>query len=128
MNLPFVEHVGARIVETGHGTSVLCLQVQPHHFNSHGVVHGGVMFTLADTGMGAALYPTLGPAERCATIEIKINYFRPVLEGELQCRSVLVHRGRTTASLESTLLVADTVVGKALGTFAVFAHRREPAG
>ena len=82
-----------------------------------------VLFTLADTGMGAALLSTLSPIESCATIEVKINYFRPVVEGPLSCRTEIVHRGRRTASLESTLLWDGKTVAKASGTFAIFARR-----
>jgi acyl-CoA thioesterase len=123
MPLPFFEHIGARIVESSAGSSLLALTIQPIHFNSTGVVHGGVPFTLADTGMGAALYPSLQAAEGCATIEIKINYFRPVTGGELTCRSLLVYRGRSTANLESILSIGDVVVSKANGTFAIFARK-----
>lgn len=123
---PFVDHVGARIVNTAPDGSVLTLAVQPQHFNSFGVVHGGVLFTLADTGMGAALLPTLEPTQACATIEIKINYFRPALRGDIECRTQLVHRGRRTACLESTLAVDGTLVAKATGTFAIF--ERPPVG
>lgn len=129
MHLPFVEHVGARIVESSPGASLLTLAIAPFHLNSNGVVHGGVPFTLADTGMGAALFPMLGPGERCATIEIKISYFRPVLQGDLHCRSRVVHRGGRTASLESTLHDGEgTLVGMATGTFAVIAARPVPIG
>ena len=127
MPLPFVEHVGVRIVETGNAGSLLALTIAAHHFNSQGAVHGAVLFTLADTGMGAALYTALDPSESCATIEVKINYFRPVIEGEVQCRSQLVHRGRTTATLESTLHAGSNLVGKATGTFAVFPRRAASA-
>lgn len=120
---PFVDRLGARFVEVANGTSLLSLQVGPDHFNGHGVVHGGVLFTLADTGMGAALYTTLAPSEICTTIEVKINYFRPVLEGEVECRSRVVHRGRSTATLESELVANGKLVGKATGTFAIL--RRE---
>lgn len=123
MPLPFVDHIGARIVESKDGSSLLTLSIQPCHFNSSGMVHGGALFTLADTGMGAALFSSLQPTEGCATIEIKINYFRPVTEGELACRSVLVHRGRSTANLESILSVGGIVVGKANGTFAIFPRK-----
>ena len=119
MPLHFVKHVGLRIVRHAEGESLLTLPIETQHFNSQGVVHGGALFTLADTGMGAALYPTLAPGEACATIEIKINYFRAVRGGEVVCRSQVVHRGRTTAAIESTLSVGDTVVGKATGTFAI---------
>lgn len=119
MSQRFDKHVGLRIVENAGGTSLLTLPIEAPHFNFQGVVHGGALFTLADTGMGAALYPTLAPGEGCATIEIKINYFRAVRGGEVVCRSQVVHRGRTTAAIESTLSVGDTVVGKATGTFAI---------
>lgn len=123
MPLPFVDHVGARIVEATPGASLLVLDIQPFHFNSGGVVHGAVPFTLADTGMGAALFPALAPTQACATIEVKIHYFRPVTGGVLRCRSTLLHRGKTTAALESVLTVDDRLVGKATGTFAVFERR-----
>jgi acyl-CoA thioesterase len=119
VELPFLQHVGARIVGQADGTGVVALRLQPHHRNSSGLVHGGVPFTLADTAMGAALYSTLGEGERCATIEIKISYFRPITEGELVCRSRIVHRGRNTASLEAALTVGDTLVANATGTFAI---------
>lgn len=127
MALPFVEHVGIQVVEAAAASSLLALEIQPHHFNSHGVVHGAVAFTLADTGMGAALYTVLDSAESCATIEVKINYFRPVLEGRLECRSELVHRGKTTATLESTLRVGEQLVAKAVGTFAIVLRRQDVA-
>jgi acyl-CoA thioesterase len=121
--MPFVDHVGIRIEQMHAGESLLSLELQACHFNSNGVVHGGVLFTLADTGMGAALLSTLSPIESCATIEVKINYFRPVVEGPLSCRTEIVHRGRRTASLESTLLSDGKTVAKASGTFAIFARR-----
>jgi acyl-CoA thioesterase len=120
MPLPFVEHVGAEIMDCSAGKSLLSLFVQPIHFNSSGVVHGAALFTLADTGMGAAFFSVLGPGERCSTIEVKINYFRPVLEGTVECRSEVIHRGRNIANLESTLSVAGVTVCKANGSFAIF--------
>ncbi len=85
-----------------------------------GAVHGAALFTLADTGMGAALFSILEPQERCSTIEVKINYFKPVLEGVVACRSQVVHRGRTVANIDSVLTVDGTLVGKANGSFAIF--------
>lgn len=127
MSHRFVDHVGLRIVESGNGTSLLSLTLQPHHRNLNGVAHGAVLFTLADTGMGAALYPTLEPHEACSTIEVKIAYFRPVTGGEIECRSSLVYRGRSTASLESSLTVDGVLVSRASGTFAIHLRRAAPA-
>ncbi len=120
MAFPFIDHVGVRIEEIGQGTSRLTLRVQPFHNNSQGVVHGGALFTLADTGMGAALYAVPGPQERGSTLEIKINYFKPVRAGTVECRSQVVHRGRTVANLESSLFVDGVLMAKANGSFAIF--------
>ena len=120
IKLPFVEHVGLKIEAQAGGRSRCTLDVAAFHRNSTGRVHGGVIFTLADTGMGAALNPTLEPGELCATIEIKINYFKPVLDGQLVCLSEIVNKGRRVASLESAVYVADVLVAKASGSFAIF--------
>jgi acyl-CoA thioesterase len=124
MKLPFVEHVGMRIEEQHEGRSVCKLDVQNYHLNSTGVVHGGVLFTLADTGMGAALYPTLAIDELCATIEVKINYFKPVLSGSMVCSSEIVNRGKSVANIESCVYSGDVLVAKANGSFSIF--KRKP--
>jgi len=127
MPASFFEHVGARIAECAEGRSLLTLTVQPMHFNSQGAVHGAALFTLADTGMGAALFSILDPHERCSTIEVKINYFRPVLDGVVECRSEVVHRGRTVANIDSVLTAGGVLVGKANGSFAIFVPRARAA-
>jgi acyl-CoA thioesterase len=117
--MPFVQHVGLQVVESSAGSSLLTLFIQPQHHNSHGVVHGGALFTLADTGMGAAVYSVLAGGESCTTVEIKINYFRPVIQGTIECRSQVIHRGRSLAAIESSLSVDGKLVAKASGTFAI---------
>ena len=85
MNHPFAELIDLRIADERAGFSRLELTVTTDHLNPHRVVHGAVVYAMADTGMGAALYPTLDEGEICATIEIKINYFKPVASGLLVC-------------------------------------------
>lgn len=121
---PFVNHVGVEIAEHRAGYSRCVLTIDPVHFNSSGIVHGGVLFTLADTGMGAALFAALAPDQAGATVEIKINYFRPVTQGELECVSTLIHQGRSVANIESKLRVDGQLVAKANGTFAIFPRGR----
>ena len=121
--MPFVEHIGMQIVECHGGFSKCMLALQPFHFNSTGVVHGGALFTLADTGMGAALYPTLGHNEFCATIEMKINYFKPVTDGPVECTSHLINRGKTVAHLEANLAVGGALVAKASANFAIIPRK-----
>ena len=76
--------------------------------------------------MGAALYPTLGPGEGCATIEIKINFFKPVIGGAIVCAAEIVSKGRTIANLEACVYVGEVLVAKANGTFAIFRRKMRP--
>jgi acyl-CoA thioesterase len=117
---PFAEGLGLQFVERASGRSRCTLSVGPEHHNPHGVAHGAVLFALADSGMGAALYPTLDPGEICATIEVKINYFKPVVSGVLDCVTELVNRGKTVANLESSIYLDGKLVAKANGNYAIF--------
>jgi acyl-CoA thioesterase len=129
MDLPFAQHVGMRFGERPRdGRSRCMLSIEPHHFNSAGIVHGGVLFALADTAMGAALHSTLAPGEGCATIEMKISYFRPVVAGAVVCTGEIVNRGRTVASLEASVHVDEILVAKANGTFSIFRRKDDTAG
>jgi acyl-CoA thioesterase len=69
------------------------------------------------------LYPSLAPGELCATIEIKINYFKPVHGGTLSCRTTLVNRGRSVANLESRIESDGVLVAQANGNYAIFTPR-----
>lgn len=124
MKHPFAELIELRVQESRPGASTLSLNVRSQHLNPHRVVHGAVLYALADTGMGAALYPTLAEGEICATIEIKINYFKPVSAGEVICRTELVNRGKSVANLESKLYVGDALVAQANGNYAIFRPNR----
>lgn len=123
MSERFTRHVGLHFGPAEGGRSHCTLQVQPFHFNSAGVVHGGVMFTLADSAMGAALYGVLGEDAFCTTVEIKINYLKPVTQGLLACDAVVVHQGRTLAYVDGSVLVDGVLVAKANGTFAILKKR-----
>ncbi len=69
--------------------------------NPHGVLHGGVIYIMVDSAMGAAVMAGLEPGETCATIELKISYLLPVREGELVAETVVVKQGRHIAFAES---------------------------
>lgn len=124
MHHPFADLIGLVVDEQRSGFSRCTLAVQPSHLNPHGVVHGAVLYALADTGMGAALYPTLGAGEICATIEVKINYFRPVASGTVTCTTEVVNRGRTVANLESRVHSGETLVAQANGNYSIFTPRK----
>jgi acyl-CoA thioesterase len=121
----FTRHVGLHIEKAEAGEARCTLELQDFHINSTGVVHGGVHFTLADTAMGAALYSTLEEGQICATIEIKIGYFKPVFEGNLVCTAAIVNKGKSVASLEASIHNGDVLVSKASGTFSIFRRKTD---
>jgi acyl-CoA thioesterase len=121
----FVHHVGMTVDEAGPGFSRCSITIEDKHRNGTGVAHGGVLFTLADTAMGAALYSSLDPGEICATIEIKIGYFKPVFDGTLVCNAMVINKGKSVASMEATIHNGDVLVSKASGTFAIFRRKTD---
>lgn len=120
MNHPFARLIGLEISDARNGRSECFLVTDPtRHYNPHGVVHGAVLYAMADTGMGAALYTLLRPHQTCATIEIKFNYFRSVREGTVVCKTEIIHVGRSLANLESRLYLNDELIATANGSYAI---------
>ena len=69
---PFGDMIGLNFIKLEKGYSQCVLNVENKLMNPHKTLHGGVIYSMADTGMGAALYPLLEKDELCATIEVKI--------------------------------------------------------
>ena len=104
MHHPFADMIDLKVEAKRAGHSVLSLTLAPQHLNPHGVVHGAVVFALADTGMGSALYPMLAPGQICATIDIAISYFRPVQAGRLMLSELERHfQAGSSFAFETTL-------------------------
>src|SRR3982750_4794702 len=97
----FAALVGLEPIAIDDGRCVFDVTVEPRHMNPYGVVHGGLLYSLVDTAMGAALLTRLAPHERCATLEIKINYLAPAVRGRLSCVATLVERTRRIGVLEA---------------------------
>jgi len=112
--------VGLEFTAIEEGYSRGTVDVREELLNPHGVLHGAVAYTMADTGMGAALYPDLGGDEACATIEVKISYLEPITEGTVTCESRVVRRGGSVAHLESDVRNGGESVARATGSFSIF--------
>ena len=117
---PYGDLIGLSFTKFENGYSQCTLDVVDKLLNPHKVVHGGVLYSMADTGMGAALYSNLDKSELCATIEIKINYFKAVKSGALICNTKVIHKGKKIATMESEIINDEQMVAKAIGTFSIF--------
>ncbi len=76
------------------GVTIRC-DVRQELLNCAGVLHGGVTASLADAAVGTALYHHFPDRVPFTTVELKINYFRPVAEGRVYARCRLLRAGST---------------------------------
>src|ERR1700687_5902562 len=82
------------------GRTVMTHAAGPQHANPMGTLHGGVLCDIADAAMGIAFATTLGPEESLTTVELKINFFRPVWEARLRAEGKVVRRGSLMGYME----------------------------
>ncbi|HSL92757.1 MAG TPA: PaaI family thioesterase [Candidatus Limnocylindrales bacterium] len=92
---PVAVLIGIRVVSFGGGEAVFEMRADRRHHNPMGTVHGGILCDLADAAMGYAFASTLGSGESFTTLELKINFLRPVFDEKLTARAKVAHRGKT---------------------------------
>lgn len=113
--------LGMQVDTSQEGIGTVRIKVDARLMHPQQGVHGGVIFTLADTAMSMALISVLPPGNRFSTIEAKINFLAPVATGELTTEATIIHRGRSIAVLEATVYnILDEerrAIARTLGTF-----------
>jgi uncharacterized protein (TIGR00369 family) len=98
---PFVAHLGIEFGNLGDGWCEAALPLQDWHLQQTGVVHAGVVATLADHCAGAAASTQLAEGEFVVTVEFKINLLRGARGERLSCRAEVLKRGSTLTVVES---------------------------
>ena len=68
--------------------------LRPEMTNGHGTLHGGVTATLIDAAIGVAVIALAG-GRPAGTVEMKVNFLRPGVEGKFRCRSRILKAGKT---------------------------------
>ena len=96
--------LGARIAEAEPGRVVIELPVGPQHRHGEGVVQGGVITQIADAAMGITLATLQEDGLWNTTIELKINFLRPVIEGRLRAIGRVVEMKQTLLFGEADVL------------------------
>lgn len=107
---PIAVLLDMRPVELEEGRAVFAVTPQEFHYNPIGVVHGGLAATLIDSATGCAVQTTLPAGEAYTTLEVKVNFARPMTRdtGRVLCEATVVHRGRTVATAEARVIAEDT--------------------
>jgi uncharacterized protein (TIGR00369 family) len=92
-------------VEPGSGpVATVSINCTASHHNPMGRVHGGLVAALADAAMGIAFGRTLFDAEDFSTIEMKVNFIRPVKKGLITAHARVVERGLRIGFVECSIV------------------------
>jgi acyl-CoA thioesterase len=116
---PFADLMGLVVSRPRDGRCRASFTVAAELLNPNRVAHGGTLYTMADTAMGAAIHSVLERGISCVTVELKINYLKPVRAGRVTCLAKVIQCGRRIAVVEAEMKNQGVLVAKALGTFAV---------
>jgi uncharacterized protein (TIGR00369 family) len=122
---PIARLIGFEVMEIGDGRATISLAAGPQHANPMGTLHGGILCDVADAAMGIAFGSTLAPEESFTTVELKINFFRPVWQAQLMAEGTVVRRGRRIGYVECSITDEENrLVAKAACTCMVLRDQK----
>ena len=123
-NNPFWSLLGMELVDIKKGWAKIRLPFAKKLTNGIGVAHGGAIFSPADSAVGMALIGLTDRDENISTLEMKINYFKPIAEGEIIAEAKIVHKGTMTAIGDVEVRDGNgNLIAKGLTTYAITKKR-----
>jgi uncharacterized protein (TIGR00369 family) len=120
---PIAELMRMTLTEASVGTATFTCEPDESHYNPIGTVHGGLVCTLLDSAVGCAVQTTLPQGKGYTSVEIKVNYLRPVHAhtGTLTCVGTVTKPGSRVAFAEATVTDGTgRLVATASSTLLVF--------
>lgn len=120
---PFGKLLGMDLFDVGEGKFTMTLQPQECHYNPMGCVHGGILATLLDSVMSASVHTSLPAGKGYMTLEIKVNFLKPVFEhtGEIVAEGKVISAGGQVATAEGKVTgVNGTIYATGSTTCLVF--------
>src|SRR5216117_247382 len=97
---PIARLIGFTLASIEPGRSVIEFEATERHANPMGTLHGGVLCDIADAAMGMAYASSLDEGETFTTLELKINFLKPVWTGRLVATGRVVKGGHTVGLVE----------------------------
>jgi uncharacterized protein (TIGR00369 family) len=101
---PVMQLIGFRLTEVEEGAATVELEAGQQHANPMGTLHGGILCDIADAAMGLAYASTLAEGESFTTLELKINFLRPIWNSKLTAKGRVAKGGRTVGLVECDVL------------------------
>ena len=115
----YAERLGARTEATGEGTARVRFEVTEEHLNAAGTLHGGVLATLVDTAMGAAVRSATDDGDVPATSQLTVTYLRPGKPGPLEVTAQVRTRGEHLTVCDADVEQDGRGLVHAVATFAL---------
>jgi len=106
---PIMKLLGFRFAKVEEGLVVFECEPGEQHYNTIGMVHGGLAMTLLDSAMGCCVHTRLPLKKGYATLEVKVNFVRAITAqtGTIRATGRVIHFGAKTATAEARLEDAD---------------------
>jgi uncharacterized protein (TIGR00369 family) len=100
---PVSELIGFKLESIEKGRAVVTLEADERHRKPLGTLHGGVLCDITDAAMGMAYASSLAEGETFTTLELKINFLKPIWKASLRAEGTVVRQGRTVGLVECTV-------------------------
>lgn len=102
---PIMVLMNMGMVSAEAGRVIFSVEPAEYHYNPIGTVHGGMACTICDSALGCAVHSTLPAGVGYTTLELKINFVRPITTatGRLLCEGKIIHTGSRVATAEARL-------------------------
>jgi len=125
VRVPFVEHVGIKVTEQSKTRAVIVLDRRPELLNSWGAAHGGVVMTMLDSVMSAAVRGHYGVDGGVLTVDMSIGFMNAGVSDHIHAEARVLHAGHSTAFCESEARDdAGKILAKAIGTFKLLGEKK----
>jgi uncharacterized protein (TIGR00369 family) len=125
VRVPFVEHLGIRLLEQSAARAAIVLEKRPELLNSWGAAHGGVLMTMLDYVMSAAVRGHYGVDGGVLTVDMSVGFMKAATGATIHAEGRVLHGGGTTAFCEAEARDdGGTLLAKAIGTFRLIQDKR----
>ena len=116
--VPFLKLLGVEVESVGPGTSTLLLPVREELTRNDGIIHGGAVASVIDSAFAFAIIPLLAENERTVTVDLTIQYLRPLSGGTSRTVARVVRAGRRVITVSAELFDEnEKLAATALSTY-----------
>jgi len=117
-NTPYLNLFGIELVEITEEKVVMSLEMQQKLRQPYGLLHGGATASLIDTAMAFAVITAIGTEEKATTVDLTVQYLRPVTEGKVFCTAKVTRLGKRLLFLSAEVANdKEKLIATALSTY-----------